>query len=166
MMLDVKRRALNAARLLLTNPQLRPKFAAIIRDLEGHGWQPLIDGAVWRSPAKQAELKRKGYSKVSWSFHNATTPSGRPDALAVDITDARHGWNSPTTFWLQLAASAESHGLTTGIYWGLNHHERADIHRAIEKRTWAAYLVLGWDTAHVQPRDLSIVDARQGKRPS
>jgi hypothetical protein len=145
---------------------LRPKIIAILLDLEGHGWQPLIDAGVWRSKSDQLKKVRAGYSKVKFSFHNATTRDGAPDALACDITDARHGWDSPKSFWLMLAASAQSHGLTTGIYWGLNAARRRQLQQVIAGRNFQNRDVsLGWDTAHVQPRGITLLSARLGKRP-
>ncbi len=32
---------------------------------------------------------RRGVTKVRFSFHNALTPQGRPNAWAVDIVDER-----------------------------------------------------------------------------
>jgi hypothetical protein len=165
-MTQTQRQALNAARLLKTNEKVRPKFAAILKDLESHGWQPLIDAGVWRSPSEQLAKVKAGFSKVRWSFHNATTPDGKPDALAVDITDARWGWDSPKAFWLMLAASAEAHQLTTGIYWGLNKARRDAIHEAIAKRNFSnPQISTGWDEAHVEPKNLTITAARLGARP-
>jgi hypothetical protein len=165
-MTQQQRENLNAARLLKTNEKVRPKFAAIIRDLEAHDWQPLIDAGVWRSASEQAAKVKGGYSKARWSFHNATTPDGKPDALAVDITDARWGWDSPKIFWLMLAASAEAHGLTTGIFWGLNKSRRDAIRKAIKFRDFSnAKISTGWDEAHVEPKNLTLVAARLGARP-
>lgn len=165
-MLALQRKTLNAARLLKLNPAMRRKVAAIIADLEAHGYQPLIDAQVWRSPAQQAKLKAQGRSKVSYSFHNCTTRAGLPDSLAADITDARYGWESPKAFWLTLAAAAQAHGCTTGIYWGLSVDKRIKIRKAIARRDFNALVELGWDTAHVEPSGLTLDEAKAGKRPN
>lgn len=164
-MTTAERNLVNETRLKKISPSIRAKVAAVLTDLEGHGFQPLIDAQVWRSPAEQAALKKKGYSKVSYSFHNCTTKDGRPDSLAADITDARYGWDSPKKFWLMLAASAEAHGLNSGIYWGLPQSKRNEIRKAIKERNFNQNLSLGWDVAHVEPKGISILAARLGKRP-
>jgi peptidoglycan L-alanyl-D-glutamate endopeptidase CwlK len=165
-MTDDARHTHNNKMLQRINPRLRPKIAAVISDLEGHGDQPLIDSGVYRSPAEQMQKFRAGFSKVRWSFHNATSKTGAPDSLAVDITDARYGWDSPQSFWLRLAASAQAHGLECGIYWGLKAHQRAAITNAIAAQNWTpGNISLGWDTAHLQVKGISLRQAKWGKRP-
>jgi hypothetical protein len=160
------RQKTNAARLQKIDYALRPKVRAVISDLEGHNWQPLIDASVWRSPAQQLEKFNKGYSKVKWSYHNATTPDGKAAALAADITDARWGWDSPRAFWLQLAASARAHNLHSGIYFGLSKAQRAALDVVISSRDFENRRVAtGWDEAHVEVRGISLLAARLGKRP-
>ena len=162
---DLERRQLNAARLQKVHKGLHRKIEAIIDDMEGHGYRPIIDKNVWRSPAEQAAIKRAGRSKVSYSFHNVTTKDGKPDALACDIVDVNYQWNAPKHYWLKLAASAEAHGMETGIYWGLGLINRARLRKAIKERNWAYNGPLGWDAAHLQPKGISILAARLGKRP-
>lgn len=162
---ELQRHRDNTERLQLMNPGIRPKIRAVLTDMEHHGYRPLIDAGVWRSAAQEAAKKASGVSKVSYGFHNCTTPAGKPDSLAADITDNRWFWGSPTPFWLTLAGSAESHDLTTGIYWGLSQTNRNKIHAAIKAHDWDAHVSLGWDTAHVQPANFSIAAAKAGKRP-
>ncbi len=161
-----ERQARNYMLLQRITPGLRLKVQAILRDLEGHDDQPLIDGGVWRSPAEQMQKYKLGYSKVKWSFHNATTRDGKPDALACDITDARFAWESPLSFWLRLAASAQAHGMESGIYWGLKAAQRATIINAIRLRQWTpGNISRGWDPAHIQVKGISLMRARFGARP-
>jgi hypothetical protein len=161
-----ERHALNHKRLQLINPKLRIKVAAVLTDLESHADCPLIDAGVWRSPAEQMQKYRQGFTKVKWSFHNATDRNGRPDALAADITDSRFGWDSPLSFWLRLAASAQAHGMECGIYWGLKAAQRAAISAAITSRNWTpGNISRGWDPAHIQVRGISLLRARYGARP-
>jgi hypothetical protein len=156
----------NRRMLDLTYFTLRPKFAAVLRDLEAHGLSPLIDAAVWRSPAAQMKKYRDGVSKVKWSFHNATSRGGHPEAMSVDITDADLLWNSPLSFWLRLASSAQAHQLECGIYWGLNASRRSAITAAISTNTWnPGNISIGWDPAHIQVAGISLLSARFGKRP-
>ncbi len=165
---ELRRHSDNAARLTKINPQMRPKVAAVIRDLESHGDRPVIDAGVWRTPAQQAAKVRAGNSKVRFSFHNCSTRGGAPDSLAADISDARFGWNSgdrANSYWLRLASAAQSHNLTTGIYWGLSPADRARIRAAIAKRDWAARIRRGWDAAHCQITGISLPQAERGVRP-
>jgi hypothetical protein len=147
---EMRRRTANAERLTRISPAIRPKIAAVLSDLEGHGYRPLIDVGVWRSPAEQRAKVRAGYSKTLYSFHTCTAPGGKAASLAADITDHRWFWNSPRPFWLVLAAAADGHDLTTGIYWGLSQAQRQRIHDAIARRDWNAKVALGWDTAHTE----------------
>jgi hypothetical protein len=166
-MLPEIRRAHNELRIQKVYRPMRGKILAVIRDLEGHAWQPLIDAKVHRTPAQQAELKRRGVSTVSYSFHNVTARDGTPESLACDITHAPNAWDSSQHFWLMLAAAAQAHGLETGIRWGLKQNDRAAINRAIVQRQWTEpRLRLGWDPAHVQPRNFSLLRARLGLRPT
>lgn len=160
-----KRVANNVDRLKKVSPSIRPNVIAVLAELEAAGYQPQIDAQVWRSPAQQAKLKAEGKSTVSYSYHNATTAGGTPDSLAVDIVDVRWQWNAPNSFWLRLAAAAERHGLASGIYWGLSTAQRAAISKAIAEKNWNAKVVLGWDTAHVEPANFTIAKAKAGQRP-
>lgn len=160
-----QRTKLNEDRLLKVYHTMRPKFLAIIKDLEGKGWEPIIDAQVHRTPAQQAELKRKGNSSVSYSYHTVTGRNGEPESLAIDLTDARYGWDSPPDYWLQLASSAESHGCETGIRWGLKTPQRLIINTLIKLKKWKGSYARGWDAAHVQPKGISLGQARAGKRP-
>lgn len=158
----------NEARLQKINPALRPKVAAILADLEEHKYQPLIDSGVWRSPSQQAAKVRAGVSKTLFSHHTATTKDGKPDALAADITHKPWGWantKANRTFWLKLASSAQAHGMTTGIYWGLSQANRNKIKAAIKAKNWNYSGPLGWDTAHAEVVGISIMQAKAGKRP-
>jgi len=158
----------NATRLEKINPALRPKVGAILADLEEHKYQPLIDSGVWRSPSQQAAKVAAGVSKTQFSFHTATTKDGKPDALAADITNKPWGWKSTKenrVFWLKLASSAQAHGMTTGIYWGLSQANRDKLRAAIKARNWNYTGPLGWDTAHAEVVGISIMQAKVGKRP-
>lgn len=164
-MTNEQRKIANAQRLQKIYPTLRPKIAAIISDLEGKGWQPVIDGQVYRTPAQQARLKAEGKSKVSYSFHTVTGPNGEPQSLAADIVDIRYAWNAPSRYWLQLASSAEAHGMQTGIRWGLSTPKRAIINALIRSKDWSAKYALGWDAAHTEVVGISLAQAKAGKRP-
>lgn len=168
---ELRRHTDNTNRLAKMHPYMRPKVGAIISDMEGHGYRPLIDFQVWRSPAQQAALKRQGKSRVSYSFHTVSGKDAKgkatPESLAADITDNRWGWNSGTPYWLTLARAAESHNLSTGIRWGLPSSDRQKISGAIQARDFLARVRLGWDPAHVEPngKTITLSQARAGKRP-
>jgi len=103
-------------KLASLEPEFRAKVEAMLAELEAAGFQPKIFYA-WRSVAIQRELKRKGRSKVDFSFHNAQLPDGTPRALAVDIVDKRWGWGELAKtrgFWSALGAAAHDQEL----YWG------------------------------------------------
>lgn len=161
----------NRARVAKMHPWVRPKINAVISDLEGHGWRPLIHGDVYRSPAKQAQLKNKGVSKVGYSFHMTTDKNARGSAvaaaLAADIVDKRYGWSAGNNYWMMLARAAHSHQLTTGIYWGLSAGERQRLRNLIYARNFTAPYNRGWDAAHCEPQPefVTLGEARQGKRP-
>jgi len=163
---EIRRHDNNAARLTKLNPYMRPKIAGVLADLETHGYRPEIEAEVWRSPAEQARKVAQGYSQTLFSFHTATTRDGRPDSLAADIVDVRYGDtpHTPTPYWLTLAAVAESHRLTTGIYWGLSQIARKRIHAAIQGRNFNAKVATGWDTAHCEPVGITTAQARRGLR--
>jgi hypothetical protein len=150
----------NIAMLRNVHPQMARKIQAVLKDLEGHGFRPKIYSA-YRSPEEQAEKVRKGYSKVSFSFHNAVRwVNGKrvPSALACDIADERWGWSRPEgeaarlwdRFWITLGRSGHVHGLEWGGYWGLSAVDRAKLKAAITLRNFGFGGRLGWDIAHLQ----------------
>lgn len=161
-----QRDALNQARVAKMDVLMRPNILAIIADLEGAGWQPVIDSGVYRTPAEQAQKVAQGVSTVSYSYHNVTSRNGIPESEAADIVDIRYGWNPPATYWLQLAGAAENQGLETGIYWGLTQAQRNTIHTLIGNKSWGKPYSRGWDAAHVQPPQSKFTtsEARYGYR--
>lgn len=155
----------NVEKLQLIHAPSRPKFAATLRDLESHGRRPYIVDS-YRNPATQAALKARGVSTVSWSFHNAQTPGGKPDALAMDVSemDGLGRLKYPSDFLLMLAGAARSHNLETGVLWGLSQDQRARLNVAIARRDWQCKAPQGWDAGHVQITKISLGQARKGVR--
>lgn len=96
------------------NPELVDKTNAVMQDLRAQGFQPKIAEGL-RTPAQQAEKVRLGYSKTMNSNHL--------HGGAVDIIDARYGWdtkkynNEIKSYSEALAASAQKHGLMSGTAW-------------------------------------------------
>jgi hypothetical protein len=169
---EIKRRLNNGARIRELHPWMQPKVGAVLADLEAHGERPLIHADVWRTAARQAQLKGKGVSKVGFSFHMVTDYNGKtkkfvPASFAADVIDNGKGYNVGNYFWLMLASSAESHGLTTGVYWGLRETDRAKIRQLIQSKQWKTKYNRGWDPSHTEPPPwvLTLKDAKNGKRP-
>lgn len=143
-----------------------PKVRAILSDLEGHGFVPLIVWA-WRSPEEQLRLYKQGSTKILYGYHNVSGRLGEPQAMAVDIVDARYMYNSPKRFWLMLASSAMAHGCESGVLWtGKNIVLRNKILKAIKSRNFSYDGPLGWDCAHIQLLPNSKLSAvKRGWRP-
>jgi len=103
-------------KLASLDPDLREKVERVLERLTADGFQPRIYFG-WRSVAVQRELVRQGNSQVSFSFHNAQYPNGRPRAQAVDIIDRRWAWSEAAQengFWDALGRA----GKDQGLYWG------------------------------------------------
>jgi len=172
-MTEDARRARNVERLGLCYPPFAGRIAALIARLEQEGFRPRIDQS-WRTAAQHKAQLAAGTSKSLWSFHMATTPDGKPDALAVDILDdnypvpeaRQHDW--PDTFrqyLLWLAALSNQWGIETGIDWGLSTDERSALHSALSTDPLSYRGEIGWDPTHCEPRDLTLAAAKAGKRP-
>lgn len=100
-------------------PDMATKVRRVVGALAQRGFQPKIFYG-WRSVAVQARLFAEGKSKVRFSFHNAQTRDGTPNAYAADIIDARYGWtaNAETSgFWKALGEEAKREGLVWGGDW-------------------------------------------------
>jgi len=105
-------------KLASLEPGFRRKIDAVLADLRAQGFRPKIIFG-WRSVAVQQQLMRRGVTKVRFSFHNAQTPQGRPNAWAVDIVDERWSWNEPDchVFFRALGKSGKAQGLVWGGDW-------------------------------------------------
>lgn len=90
----------------------------VIDALSARGFQPHIVYA-WRSVAVQRQLVAQGRSKVLFSFHNAQTSAGIPNAWAADIIDKRWAWNESDCmkFFKALGEEAKKVGLVWGGDW-------------------------------------------------
>jgi hypothetical protein len=171
---DLYRNNINERRIAELHPPLRPKVRAIIKDLEGHKDQdgnplkPIILEA-WRSPTRQRQLLKRRVTTVTWGFHCAVTPTGKPDALAADIVSFPQFWDAPRPFWMKLAAYADAHNLGTGARWfgkkKTSARDLANFNKALANRNWNYQGRVGWDLPHVQANGVSIAQARAGKRP-
>lgn len=159
------RRARNDQRMTELNPVFRARLARIIKGLEAAGFRPRIQDA-WRSPEAQMTAFRTGHSKLRWGFHNATTPDGRPDGLAVDLLDDDSPLSPGVKYLVALARAALSENCQTGIAWGLPPTLRSAVESAVRLADDPpAGLKIGWDPTHVEPADVSVPEAKAGVRP-
>jgi hypothetical protein len=135
------------------HPALRERVGYVLEDLRARGWNPIVPeifgkyGTGFRSQADQAKLRKTnpGRTRVKFSFHNVTAADGKPQSMAVHITDPSVGSNPKRghPFVEDLQAISERHGLRTGNKW---------------KKPW--------DPLHVQLFDNSALRAvRAGRRP-
>jgi hypothetical protein len=159
------RKARNSQKLAELFPTYAARIAAIIASLEADGYRPRIQDA-WRSPESQLEAFNKGVSKLKFGYHNVTGPDGRTESLAVDLLDDDFPLNSRLDYLLHLAAAAEKLRCQTGIRWGLPDALRAALDATLAARDWNAKPKIGWDPTHVEPTDVTVSEARAGKRPA
>ena len=164
-MKEADRKKRNDDRLGELFPTFRARLKTVIGALEANGIRPRIQDA-WRSPADQKIAFDSGHSKLLFGFHNVTAANGTPEALAVDLLDDDSPLSPGKAYLLQLAAAAEKAGLVTGICWGVPGKLVAAIDRAIADKDWNADVKIGWDPTHVQPTDVTVAQARAGKRPA
>jgi hypothetical protein len=161
---EADRKKRNADRLKELYPTFRARLESVIASLEDAQLRPRIQDA-WRSLADQKSAFEKGNAKVLYGFHNVTGPNDTPESLAVDLLDDDNPLSPGKPYLLQLAAAAEKEGLVTGIRWGVPAKLVLGIDAAIAKKDWDASVKIGWDPTHVQPTDITIAEAKSGKRP-
>lgn len=155
----------NRVKLAELYPTFRVRINKIIMMLESSGLRPRIQDA-WRSPADQKKAYDNNHSKLLYGFHNVTGGNNNPEALAVDLLDDENPLNPNKAYLLQLAAAAQATGLITGIRWGVPAKLVPAIDTAIKAKDWGANLKVGWDPTHVQPADITVAEAKAGKRPA
>jgi len=163
-MKEAARKARNSQRLSELYQTFRVRIEKVIADLEGNGIRPRIQDG-WRSVADQRMAFDTGHSKLRYGFHNVTAPNGTPEALAADLLDDDSPVSMGKGYFLQLAAAAEAAGLVTGIRWGVPKKLVGAIDAAIAAKDWNANVKVGWDPTHVQPRDVTVAQAKAGTRP-
>lgn len=163
-MKEADRNARNQQRLSELFPTFRVRVAKAIKELESKKIRPRIQDG-WRSPADQLKAFNNGNSKLKFGFHNVTSASGAPESLAVDMLDDDSPTAASKPYLLQLAAAAENAGLITGIRWGVPKALVVAIDAAIKANDWKADVKIGWDPTHMQPTDVTVADAKAGKRP-
>ena len=75
------------------DPAFANKVRQVLEELTTEGWQPEIFYA-WRSTKEQRDIKQRGHSSLSFSFHNAKK-DGKKNSFAADIIDKRYAWELP-----------------------------------------------------------------------
>lgn len=163
-MIEWQRQLRNGDRLRQCHPVFRIALKRVLHTLEQDGYRPRIQDA-YRSPELQMAAYASGHSSVRWSFHNATSVTGQPEALAADVLDDDAPLAPGRRFLLALAIAADGQGLQTGITWGLPDALRQAVLQAIAARTPDAVVKIGWDPCHVEVRGLTLAEAREGLRP-
>lgn len=163
-MKEADRKKRNAERLKQLYPSFGASVEKLIALLEARQLRPRIQDA-WRSLADQKEAFEKGRAKVLFGFHNVTAKDGTPESLAVDLLDDDSPLDPSKRYLLQLAEVAQTLGLETGIRWGVPAKLVKGIDQAIQDKEWDANVKIGWDPTHVQPKGISIAEAKSGGRP-
>jgi precorrin-6B methylase 1 len=101
----------NAKKILQLIPAMQPKARAVLRDLEGKGWEPIVVEAQ-RSKAQAILNALKGVG-----IKNSKHCVGK----ALDVVDARWYWKiAPdllAKYRAHIMSSAAAHGLVSGATW-------------------------------------------------
>jgi hypothetical protein len=163
-MKEAARQQRNQQRLTECFPAFATTLRQVITDMEAQGFRPRIQDA-FRTEAEQLEDFKKGTSKVKFGFHNITGAGGRKESLAVDLLDDDNPLDPPRRYLILLAEAARARGLQTGILFGLPAPLRKGANQAIAARNFDAKVKIGFDPTHVEVADISISEARAGKRP-
>jgi hypothetical protein len=172
-MTEEMRKVRNSVRLGTCYPPFAARVLALITELESRSFRPRIDQS-FRTPVEHEQQVMAGTSHSSWSFHMATTADGQPDALAVDLLDDDYPVPSPSqhqwpqrfrAYLLTLASLTANYDLHTGIAWDLPAEARIRLATALGTDPLAYDGPIGFDPLHVEPRSLSLIAAKVGKRP-
>jgi len=164
-MTEDARKKRNTQRLGECFPAFVRRLKAVIEDMEEQGFRPRIQDAH-RSIEDQLKAFNNGFSQVKFGFHNVTGAGGKPEALAVDLLDDSKPLNPSREYLIRLAAAAEAHDLQTGIFFGLPAVLRSGLRQAIDNLDFNAVVKIGFDPTHVEVVDVTIAEAKAGKRPS
>lgn len=163
-MTEADRLTRNLTMLTQTHPAFRARVDAVVQELEQSGWRPRLQ-AAWRSPTDQLVAFQTGHSKLRWGYHNATSRTGAPEALAVDLVDDDHPLNPTMTFIIAVSHVARAQGLNTGVDWALPANIRKALNQTIAVNgAWDGKI--GWDPLHIEWVGISVAAARAGARPS
>jgi hypothetical protein len=162
---ESKRKERNRQRLAECFPAFASIVAAVITDMESQGFRPRIQDAH-RSIADQLKAFKNGFSKVRFGFHNVTSTSGVPESLAVDLLDDDRPLNPTREYLIRLAATAQKHGVETGIFFSLPQSLSKGLADAIANLDFKSPVKMGFDPTHIQVTGITIAEAKSGKRPT
>ncbi len=162
---ESKRKKRNTDRLAECFPAFASRVAAVISDMEAQGFRPRIQSAH-RSIADQLKAFNGGFSKVRFGFHNVTNVSSAPESLAVDLLDDDRPLNPTREYLIRLAATAQRHGVETGIFFSLPQSLRKGLADAIANLDFKSPVKMGFDPTHIQVTGITIAEAKAGKRPT
>ena len=144
-------------------PVLGQKVQIILQNMRKRGFNPKIFFG-WRSVQKQRELKAKGASRVSFSYHNNEQSKGVPASMGVDIVDAKILWGAKepveviAPFWKALGEEVRKVG---GLTWGGDWKPRRRQMKDARNRTlWEDYKI-GWDPAHIELKGYRLSEVRK-----
>lgn len=170
-MTEAARKQRNTDRMKELHPVFAARIKAIIAALEALGERPRIQDA-WRSEQQQLEDFNNGFSTVKYGFHNVTGAGGKKEGLAVDLLDDNYPTgNAPdNSYFLKVAYVAEQNKCLSGIRWNgkkpvVTAADITAINKAIAAKNWKAKVRIGFDPTHIEPADLTIAQAKNGKRP-
>ncbi len=142
------------------------RIRLILSDLASSGEEARLD-CGWRSVQEQAVKFAQKLSEVEWGFHCAVNEEGKPASLAVHIIDDREkDPYKPQTgkFAIKLAIIAKKYKCTTGILWRLKSIDKDKLKAVIDLMDLDYKGKIGFDPFHLQPADLTLTEARDGKR--
>ena len=163
-MTELQRTKRNEERLLELFPAFSKRLSKVIIELEHMGLRPRIQDG-YRSSADQLKAFNNGHSKLRYGFHNVTGLNGVKESLAVDLLDDDKPLNMSVSYLLKIAFVCEKNGLETGIRWGLPNQLKEAINNALAAKNFDAPIKVGWDPTHIQPKGITVAEAKKGKRP-
>ena len=161
---EKKRIDFNTQRLTMIDLSIRSKVAEVLQELEELGERPLIHHELFRTQEEQIAIFHRGDSQVTWSYHCATDKDGNPATLAADIVDANYDEGASHQFWMKLGHCAMKRDLEWGGLWGLPQDQRQNIRDLTADCKWDADVELGWDKPHIQTTEVTLAEAKAGKR--
>lgn len=163
-MKEPARKQRNQQRLAECFPTFAKRLEGVIKDMEDQGFRPRIQDAH-RSIPDQLKAVENGFSTVKFGFHNVTGANGKAEALAVDLLDDDKPLKPTREYLIRLAATAQTHGLQTGIFFKLKENLRPRLKQAIADLNFSSSVEIGFDPTHVEVTGISIAEAKAGKRP-
>jgi len=142
---------------------LAQKVEIILQNMRKRGFRPKVFYA-WRSIQVQRELRRKGASNISFSFHNNEQQKNVPASMGVDIVDSKLLWGAGkpvemiAPFWQALGEEVRKVG---GLTWGGDWKPKGRRLKDKRNRTLYEKYNVGWDPAHIELRGYSVKEVQK-----